>query len=345
MKKPASHQRLEFLDALRGIAVLVVFSFHCVTAAFHTGIFNHIFGEAGVAIFFAISGFCIHLSFCRRSDWSVFWLRRFFRLYPAYFLAVILFSAGPMKDTWQISTHLLLIHNLFAKTMYGLNSDFWSIAVELQLYAAYPLLLLLARNIGWRTTVWAIGILEFSLRLGVGVLTTVIGIQVPVWLIGMPFFYWLSWSVGAMVAESYVKKEESPFVRCSALLFVFVGIASAFVIDTLCFTFYAIAAAVVIAKAIRSPVKYLPALSAHVGRTGLWSYSFYLIHHPIIGLTVVALKSFELSPWLTFPVYLALYPLILGIAGGLYALVERPGMAIGTLILRKPASALPAFAE
>src|SRR4051794_33828652 len=112
---------LKSIDILRGVAVLVVFSFHCLTASFHVSIFDQLLGTAGVAIFFAISGFCIHLSFSRQPDWGVFWLRRAFRLYPAYLLAVVLFSAGPLRDVWQISSHLLLIHNFYVKTIYGLN--------------------------------------------------------------------------------------------------------------------------------------------------------------------------------------------------------------------------------
>ena len=48
----------------------------------------------GVAIFFVVSGFCIHLSFRRGApgDWRGFFIRRFFRIYPPYFLAVLIFA-------------------------------------------------------------------------------------------------------------------------------------------------------------------------------------------------------------------------------------------------------------
>jgi peptidoglycan/LPS O-acetylase OafA/YrhL len=46
----------------------------------------------GVPIFFVVSGFCIHVSFQQQSrEWGGFFLRRFFRLYPAYLAAVLLF--------------------------------------------------------------------------------------------------------------------------------------------------------------------------------------------------------------------------------------------------------------
>ncbi|MFM8807542.1 MAG: acyltransferase family protein [Chthoniobacterales bacterium] len=53
------------------------------------------YGGWGVALFFVISGFCIHLSFLKwqasaseRGFWRPYFVRRFFRIYPPYLFAL-----------------------------------------------------------------------------------------------------------------------------------------------------------------------------------------------------------------------------------------------------------------
>lgn len=88
-----SSRRLDFLDCIRGFAASGVVLEHTgdkslaayKTFAFHTFSFGHF----GVAIFFLTSGFVIPLSLERGGSLRKFWVSRFFRLYPAYWLSVI----------------------------------------------------------------------------------------------------------------------------------------------------------------------------------------------------------------------------------------------------------------
>src|ERR1700730_9917341 len=107
----AMKRHVAFLDSLRGLAILLVFTFHSLGAAFSrdtlpwggwfqnfTGprsflaLFPATLGWVGVAIFFVVSGFCIHLSFSRQPRWASFFWRRFFRIYPPYLAALLLFA-------------------------------------------------------------------------------------------------------------------------------------------------------------------------------------------------------------------------------------------------------------
>src|SRR5688500_1963445 len=97
-------RRIGFLDHVRGLAILGVMVFHGVEASYgHTvwidgpaWVRPASLGSLGVAVFFAVSGFCIHTSHAASGEagWGRFFLRRFFRIYPPYLLALVLFSVG-----------------------------------------------------------------------------------------------------------------------------------------------------------------------------------------------------------------------------------------------------------
>ncbi len=86
------HGRLEFLDALRGIAAMMVVATHFAerlwpeALRFTTETFR--VGECGVMIFFLCSGFIIPASLERRGSMRQFWIGRGFRLLPAYLAAL-----------------------------------------------------------------------------------------------------------------------------------------------------------------------------------------------------------------------------------------------------------------
>src|SRR4029077_9150703 len=79
-------------------------------------------GWTALPIFFVVSGFCIHLTYSqqRQPDLRSFYVRRFFRIYPPYLLALLVFTFFypltriPLTKLtyWgQFVTHLLLCHN------------------------------------------------------------------------------------------------------------------------------------------------------------------------------------------------------------------------------------------
>ena len=84
--------RLDFLDALRGIAALLVVVQHVGERyigwipGFAATWFS--FGRFGVTIFFLVSGFVIPYAFEKENAVRSFWIKRFFRLYPLYWLSL-----------------------------------------------------------------------------------------------------------------------------------------------------------------------------------------------------------------------------------------------------------------
>ncbi len=86
-------QRLQFLDAVRGIAAFTVAVQHCIEAVSpgYLRWSHEVFrpGEWGVVLFFISSGFIIPVSIERYRSVGRFWIGRFFRLYPLYWAIVI----------------------------------------------------------------------------------------------------------------------------------------------------------------------------------------------------------------------------------------------------------------
>lgn len=101
--------RLEFLDALRGIAALTVAIQHIGEQQWVAllGWSHHWFrpGEFGVLVFFLCSGFIIPASLERRNDLKEFAIGRVFRLFPLYLVVMLaiglawLFSARLVPPT------------------------------------------------------------------------------------------------------------------------------------------------------------------------------------------------------------------------------------------------------
>ncbi|HGM7838215.1 TPA: acyltransferase family protein, partial [Serratia marcescens] len=85
--------RLEYIDAIRGIAALSVVIAHFIVPIYgaENFVFSHVLdiGKIGVVLFFIISGFIIPFSF-RRENGGVkaFFISRFFRLYPGYWFSL-----------------------------------------------------------------------------------------------------------------------------------------------------------------------------------------------------------------------------------------------------------------
>jgi peptidoglycan/LPS O-acetylase OafA/YrhL len=197
--------KIQILDFYRGIAILLVFIHHILYATFGTYQFD-IF-DAGVPIFFVISGFCIHLSFTQNPSWHSFFNKRFFRIYPPYFVALVLFILiynEHEKSLRSILYHTLLIHNYVESSFYRINPSFWSIAIEMQLYMIYPVLIILLRNISWKNILFLTGTIEFAIRIFY-LINPIHSVYYS------PFGFWFSWTLGVYLANLYLTNNRIQF--------------------------------------------------------------------------------------------------------------------------------------
>ena len=165
-------------DGLRGIAILAVMGFHLSgsspepfgsLSAVYWG-FNY--GWAGVDLFFVLSGFLITSILLNTKDspdyFSSFYARRSLRIFPLYFAAVALFfylelplveshygvSSSVRNEQFWYWTYLSNWHNPLDRPIAALN-HFWSLAIEEQFYAVWPLAIwLCTRKSRVRPVLW-----------------------------------------------------------------------------------------------------------------------------------------------------------------------------------------------
>jgi peptidoglycan/LPS O-acetylase OafA/YrhL len=144
----AGKQRLAFLDVARGLAALLVFAEHSLEAAlpgYRAWTATHFLpGRIGVLVFLVVSGFIIPVSLEQGGSNARFWLRRCFRLFPLYWLCILvafLFSGHLGRPSHEPRVWLLNLTMLqgFFKSP-NVVELFWTLQLELVIYIACSVL-------------------------------------------------------------------------------------------------------------------------------------------------------------------------------------------------------------
>lgn len=307
-----------FLDGLRGTAIIAVFLFHCLGEAFgydklpwngwtrnfnadpsFLALYPLTYGWCGVPMFFVVSGFCIHLSYTRNSSggWLDFFFRRLFRVYPPYVFAILLFFfvwpwGKPSIDSFErlalLVSHLVTVHHL-DPGFGNINSSFWSVAVEIHLYVLYVLIVFSQRAIGFRKTLLFTLFIELLIRSANAFTLLHLDSNLPTWLFYSPLSFWFSWTLGAYLADSHLRGHTTIFSSLRFDLTALAAICLPLFKPTMSFSFpaFAILTALAISRFIDNKWIFaagplFSAASVHISFVGRISYSFYLLHQPII---------------------------------------------------------------
>lgn len=374
-------QRFDILDDCRGFAIILVFLRHCESFlpkslsqilydpwSFLSTVFAgkadlhklvlfvaffplHI-GWIALPIFFVVSGFCIHLTYCqpRQPDLKAFYVRRFFRIYPPYLLALLFFAVlfpltrlpfNKLTYWGQFMTHLLLCHNVSDLSVCAINPAFWTIAIEVQLYLLFPLLLIYARRTSFAHALLLLALIEFSLHAFAVLMFEKPGHFAPAWLRASPFFFCFSWGIGAALADAYLTGKPLSLLRMHPVVWLVPGIlTSTFQAYEFSFSFFALFTASIIARhlskgAVEEPRSFL---GRFVRRTGVYSYSIYLIHDPILLAVMLAYQArfpgIGNHPYLIFVAGVSSWLVIFPLAALMYYWVEKPGISLGKRVLR-----------
>jgi hypothetical protein len=153
---PSTTREYDFIDGLRGVAILLVVGCHLVYVNPHAsqivllvgGIFSA--GTFGVTVFFALSGFLISLPFWKRKWKNLpnltppgYGWRRFWKIYPPLALSLLLLTPIYFFRTEDSSFFLTMLKWLTGLPLIfppngDLNPVMWSLIVEVHFYMILP---------------------------------------------------------------------------------------------------------------------------------------------------------------------------------------------------------------
>ena len=350
---PRVAARVPWLDGVRGAAALFVVLHHTWLAAFQHFPENRgpwwlgwaVYGHLAVAVFIVVSGFSLGLAPARRGGslsggTGTFLRRRAWRILPPYWAALVLsmvivvLLTGPRTGA-TVTAKTALVYGTLVQDVIGApvpNGVFWSIAIEWQIYFLFPLILWLGRRYGLRL---AVGVTLVAAVLAHAAAQTVPHLARLDQL--LPQFLGL-FVLGVVAARATVSPP-TPLVRrllmlgAAALAGTFVALAATvgptwvtghfFGIDLLVGGAAAGLLALMAAGAAR------PARQVFGSRPllflGLFSYSIYLVHAPLLETVwLYAVQPLKLAPLAAYGVLLATVPVVLAGCYLFFRVFEAP---------------------
>jgi peptidoglycan/LPS O-acetylase OafA/YrhL len=187
-----AERKLDYIDALRGYAILGVMLLHCTHVLAPTQVALQVLsrsGIRGVQLFYVVSAFTLCLSLHSRSvrerhALRNFFIRRFFRIAPMFYVAILGylllygFSARDWAPNglrwWFVPLTALFLHGIHPETINSVVPGGWSVAVEMNFYLLLPFLMRLIRG-----TKSAVVFFFFAIALGVGLTRAIDHFLIP----------------------------------------------------------------------------------------------------------------------------------------------------------------------
>lgn len=343
--------RLRRIDALRGIAALLVVWLHVTDFHARLGPIEGAWlrelahsvdvGRIGVVAFFLVSGFVIPYSI--RSDRPApvgsFVIKRLFRIFPAYWLSIPL---GVVTTWWiwgqsfglrDFLLNFTLLQDLFgARSAEGL---YWTLLVELAFYALCVVLLLL-RSLHDMRRIWMLAtaftlVYALSMLLRWAGLPT-LGSQAAFWFLNLAIMLCGTLYRACMFDRAAACGSWSKIGVWALFAFHMVvlplGATWAIGLERNATIPYALGMLLFVLG-----VSVFPVASRFTDWLGRISYSVYLFHPVVFQASVwLLLQQPAASWWRSW--HLGIYLLVdigltLVLADAVYRWVERPGIAMG----------------
>jgi peptidoglycan/LPS O-acetylase OafA/YrhL len=206
-----------------------------------------------------------------------------------------------------------------------------------QLYLLYPVLIALVRRFSWKTSLLIVCGLEITLRLIAGLWSLSHSEPAPVVLTYGPLYFWFSWTLGAYLAHRYLSEAvlEPSWLLTGILLATVVGLSLYEPLSTFCFLIFAVFCFALLARFIFVPKtgNLKGWLGRHLSFVGVCSYSFYLLHQPMMGWWAVILSHWNywsrLGSVVQLLFFIPLWFIVLLAAHLSYRYIERPSIALG----------------
>jgi peptidoglycan/LPS O-acetylase OafA/YrhL len=351
VKKPSN--RYENIDALRAIAALAVVVQHFFgdvlrDAADQQGVIFHVAssstsyfdaGRFGVVLFFLISGFVVPFSIKGSNPLQRFAISRFFRLFPALWLALfclVLISAihGRPPSAFNLIANMSMFPSAFHQPW--MSGAYWTLTIELVFYGLSAGLF--AVGALYRPAVIAAFAILLASATAIPIFLRSVEISLPVQYISLhvSFLY-----LGLLLRMMLIDKLQGARIGSGCVLvmqtivLLTIGDFSLsrqdgfFLVGTFPILVSYLAALCVFAFCVKTGKPKQPVLSW----LGALSYSIYLFHG------IAALVVFEMFPltgtWSDIPVGIASLLLTLLISVLVYEFLEKPMISLGHRLVKR----------
>jgi peptidoglycan/LPS O-acetylase OafA/YrhL len=347
-------RKLDFVDQMRGLAILLVIAVHYSQVFAQVAIRNlGLPGQLGVQLFFIASAFTLCRSADSRRDEAHpvrnFYLRRYFRIAPLYYLGIVLYTAifwadarGAFYTPVNIAANVLFVHGLVPAANNTIVPGGWTIGAEMLFYLIFPwlygaieaawrrwgnrallaavgvsLAVMLGWHFGWHAVQgrW-IGNTDFGYSALPG--------QLPVFVLGIAYYLW-AWRGGAFAPRPWRDALAAlALLAVCAWILVWRQRPLLGVVSTI-----AGIAAVFAANWLRG----LARPSGWLGAVGKVSYSLYIIHFALVwrpsAWLVMAIKDPAVAWAIAGPLYVLEVWLLYQVAGLTLRWIETPANTLG----------------
>lgn len=358
-------KKYDFIDALRGWAIVGVILLHVSAWVIPDNSLIKLIvaqGGNGVGLFFVASSLTLFLSMSARNQQESqpilkYFIRRFFRIAPLFYFAMILFSiilpdVGTYTPNGKNFHHYFLtvffLHGWFPDTINAIVPGGWSISTEMMFYLLVPVIftklnslyraiyllvitIIIAKSVNYFTWNYFNDYFYNQQNLVYEFQTWWIIAQMPVFVIGILLFL----TIKELKEKKIDKRLGTALLFFAMLLFLsFTKSKSLFDIIT-SYYYYAFAFYIFgLSLYINPSIFFVNRITKFIGK---YSFSLYITHFAVL----VVLKKYY-PTWngivdnLSFiAVSILVFLLSLGVSVITYNFIEKPGIRLGKFFINR----------
>jgi peptidoglycan/LPS O-acetylase OafA/YrhL len=367
-KDLSTAEKLEYIDVLRAIAILmVIFVHNSQTVKGLSAQAKSIseYGQIGVQLFFVASAYTLCFSQTKRiqeeHQLKSFFVRRFFRIAPLYYFAIAwyfltdpvnnilkIINVTPHYEFINVLANVFFLHGFVPFANNNIVPGGWSIGAEMAFYALFPTLF---RLFSWAHSKWGMlplyGLIIISILFNITV-QVVIGRflsvelisdpfiyrnlinQLPVFLLGMTIFFHHQYNHGLQVP---IVAQSIIFAGLTLFLELLFDDKQPWILVTV--TVCSGISFVVLLNILKE-LNYSNKMLEEIGKV---SYSMYIFHFGFVWFLVPGLKM-NLEG-LVEPHLLLILSFIIAVASTFwvaklsYKYIESPGILLGKYLIAK----------
>ena len=352
-----THPKLDYIDALRGYAILGVLAVHSLLGK------NHLFGSSiiglgakGVQLFYLMSAFTLMRSFKNTIDKNNailnFFIRRFFRIAPMFYLAIILwlylsfdiiYASNDYRyiSVGSIISHFFLLHGLMPSWYESIVPSGSTVGVECIFYILCPYFFYKITS-KKKAIIWFLTSIYFGSLLTY--LLTTMSIIPYQWKNDRWLYIYFPNQANVFLAGFmlYFLQFESNIKNIKTLIFVFVLILPNFLICRLLkfelnneiniiATYFFILLFFLVKN---ERFKFL--IPKFIQVIGQYSYSIYIIHFVVLHLITTLHLDFQFSNSIINYIFIFLITLLIssGISSITFKYIEQKFISIGKNVIK-----------